>query len=202
MQTPTRLRILDQLRKHQTATVKELSRALGMTGANIRHHLAVLESNDVIELIHQRREGRGRPVNVYGLSRRILGDGLDELAGAMFNAWLVDETETIREAGLKSIARQMAGNKQPDPEARMPQRLASVVERLNELHYQARWEASASGARILLGHCPYVEIIKRYPDLCRMDKYFLELYLNLPANQASKLEPGVSGLPQCVFITG
>jgi predicted ArsR family transcriptional regulator len=202
MKTPTRLRILDQFRKHQTATVKDLSQALGMTGANIRHHLAILESNDVIELIRQKRERRGRPVNVYGLSRRILGDGLDELAGAVFNAWLADATDPVREAGLKAIARQLTGNNQPDPESMMPKRLALAIERLNELHYQARWEASASGARLLLGHCPYVEIIGRYPDLCRMDKYLLELYLGVPTNQTAKLEPGLSGLPQCIFLTG
>jgi DNA-binding transcriptional ArsR family regulator len=45
---PTRLRILDYLRKQQSASVHELSISMAMTGANVRHHLAVLESNDLI----------------------------------------------------------------------------------------------------------------------------------------------------------
>lgn len=57
MPPPTRLRILDYLRKRQTASVRELGSALAMTGANVRHHLAVLELNYLIELISQRKEG-------------------------------------------------------------------------------------------------------------------------------------------------
>ncbi len=116
MPPPTRLRILDYLRKQQTASVRELSSALAMTGANVRHHLAVLESNDLIELISQRKEGRGRPVNVYGLSRRVLGDGLDGLAGAMLEVWLKDAPEAVREAGLRSLAQRLGGDDLPGPD--------------------------------------------------------------------------------------
>lgn len=202
MRPTTRLRILDYLRKRQTASVRELSRALAMTGANIRHHLAVLESNDLIEAINRRQEGRGRPANVYGLSRRVLGDGLDELAGAMFDVWLKDAADEVQEAGLRSVARRLTGENLPAPNIPVPQRLALAVDRLNELHYQARWEASAAGPRILLGHCPYAEIISRYPELCRMDAYLLELQLILPARQTAKLERSATGLPQCAFIVG
>jgi predicted ArsR family transcriptional regulator len=202
MRPTTRLRILDYLRKRQTASVRELSRALAMTGANIRHHLAVLESNDLIEAINRRQEGRGRPVNVYGLSRQVLGDGLDELAGALFDVWLKDAADEVQEAGLRSVARRLTGENLPAPNIPVPQRLALAVDRLNELHYQARWEASAAGPRILLGHCPYAEIISRYPELCRIDAYLLELQLVLPARQTAKLERSATGLPQCAFIVG
>jgi predicted ArsR family transcriptional regulator len=173
-----------------------------MTGANIRHHLAVLESNDLIEVIHQRREGRGRPVNVYGLSRRVLGDGLDELAGAMFDVWLKEAAEEVRVASLRSVAQRLAGENLPSSNVPIPRRLALTVDRLNELHYQARWEASAAGPRILLGHCPYAEIVSRHPELCRIDAYLLELQLVLPARQTAKLERSATGLPQCAFTVG
>jgi len=173
-----------------------------MTGANIRHHLAVLESNDLIEVIHQRREGRGRPRNVYGLSRRVLGDGLDDLAGALFDAWLKDATDAVREAGLRSIALRLVGENPPVSNVPIPRRLTLAIERLNELHYQARWEASPAGPRILLGHCPYAQIIDRYPELCRVDAHLLELRLALPARQTAKLERSATGLPQCAFIVG
>ena len=55
------------------------------------------------------------------------------------------------------------------------------------------------GARVILGHCPYAEIVARYPELCRMDAYLLELRLALPVIQVAKLERGVGGLPQCIF---
>ena len=203
MPPPTRLRILDYLRKQQTASVHELSLALAMTGANVRHHLAVLESNDLIELISQRREGRGRPVNVYGLSRRVLGDGLDGLAGALFDGLLRDAPEAAREAGLRSVALRLGGGDMSDPAIRLPGRLTQAVDRLNELHYQARWEAGPDGAHIILGHCPYAAIIAAYSELCRMDAYLLEQRCGSPVEQTARLQPSAKGYPFCIFrVTG
>jgi predicted ArsR family transcriptional regulator len=203
MQPPTRLRILDYLRKQQTASVYELSSALAMTGANVRHHLAVLESNELIEVISQRREGRGRPVNVYSLSRRVLGDGLDALAGAMFASLLRETPEAAREAGLRSIALHLGGNDLPNPITPPPRRLTQAVDRLNELHYQARWEAGIDGARIILGHCPFAAIIADYPELCRMDAFLLEQRSGAPVMQVAKLQPSAKGYPFCLFrVTG
>jgi predicted ArsR family transcriptional regulator len=200
---PTRIRILDYLRKQQTASVKELSSALAMTGANVRHHLGMLESSEMIELVSQRREGRGRPAGVYGLSRRILGDGLDGLAGAMFDGLLRNGSEAVREAGLQSVAMRLGGNDRPGPEASALRRLTQAVDRLNELHYQARWEAGIEGARIILGHCPYAAIIATTPELCRMDAYLLEQRCGSTVEQTAKLQPSTKGYPFCVFrVTG
>jgi predicted ArsR family transcriptional regulator len=180
----TRSRILDYLRKQQTATVHELSSALTMTGANVRHHLGVLESSELIELVSQRREGRGRPVAVYGLSRRMLGDGLDGLAGALLEGLLRNASEAEQEVRLKSVALRLGGNTMPGRVPSALRQLTQAVDRLNELHYQARWEAGIDGAHIILGHCPYAAIIATYPELCR-------------------LQPSAKGYPFCVFrVTG
>jgi predicted ArsR family transcriptional regulator len=202
MKPTTRLRILDYLRKHQAATVHEMSRVLGMTGANIRHHLAVLEANDLIEVIDRRNEGRGRPANVYRVSHQVLGSGLDELVGAIIDVWLGGVRDETREAALMSVAERLAGGGLPDPATVLPRRLALTVDRLNGLHYQACWEAGATGPRLILDHCPYAEVIARYPELCRMDAHLLELLLALPVLQIAKLERSKAGFPQCIFAVG
>ncbi len=198
MKPTTRLRILAHFRKHQTASVRELSRSLGMTGANVRHHLTVLESNDLIEVVGLRKEGRGRPMQVYGLSRRVLGDGLDNLAGALFDVWLDGTTDEMREAALRSVAARLAGVTGADVPVMM--RLIRAVERLNELRYQARWEASAAGPRLILGHCPYAAIIADHPELCRMDAFFFEARLGSSVVQTAKLQLSDKGLPFCAFL--
>ncbi len=198
MKPTTRLRILDHFRKHQTASVRELSHLMGMTGANVRHHLAVLESNSLIEVVGLRKEGRGRPMQVYGLSRRVLGDGLDKLAGTLFDVWLGGAADEEREAGLRSVAQRLAGVS--DVKAPVMKRLASAVARLNELHYQARWEASAAGPRLILGHCPYAAIVAGHPELCRMDALLLETRLGSSVEQTAKLQLSDKGLPFCAFL--
>jgi predicted ArsR family transcriptional regulator len=193
----TRFRILEYIRKYQAASVKELSTLLGMSGANIRHHLSLLESNDLIESVGFRNDGRGRPGKVFGLSRRVLGDGLDTLSGSLLSLWMESVQGENLEAGLKSLAGRIAGQTQASqPEMKQ---LMGTVRRLNELHYQARWEAGASGARILLGHCPYAAIISDHPELCRMDAFLLEEKLAASVVQTAKLLMNDKGLPYCAF---
>ncbi|MEZ0396245.1 MAG: helix-turn-helix domain-containing protein [Anaerolineales bacterium] len=196
---PTRLRILDYLRRHQAASALELSRALRMTVANVRHHLAVLVSNDVLQVVGQQREGRGRPKQVYGLSRRLLGDGLDELASQLLSEWLGGLAEERREQALRRLALRLAGAETGAGGA-LPARLARLVQRLEALHYQARWEAGAAGARLILGHCPYAAVIAEHPELCRMDAFLIEAFLQQAVTQTAKRERAASGLPQCVFV--
>ncbi len=198
MKPTTRLRILDHIRKYQTASVKELSIQMGMSGANIRHHLAVLENNDLIEVVGMRQEGRGRPRQVYGLSRRVLGDGLDILSASLLDIWKEDMTVNNREGWIRSLASKLAGDIniiQP-----IMRRVISAVSRLNELHYQARWEASAAGPRIILGHCPYAVIVAEHPELCQMDSFLLESKLGSRVEQNAKLLISDKGLPYCAFL--
>jgi len=197
MKPTTRTRILDYFRKHQTASVRELSRLLTMTGANVRHHLAMLESNDLIEIVGQRREGRGRPLHVYGLSQRLQGDGLDKLAGTLLDIWLKGTDEEERDAGLRSVADHLTGI--ADIKAPVMKRLIQMIERLNNLHYQARWEASAGGPLLILGHCPYLKIVADHPELCRMDAYLMETRLGSPVVQTAKLQLNNNGMPYCAF---
>jgi predicted ArsR family transcriptional regulator len=199
MRPTTRLLILDYLRKQQAASVNELSRSLNMTGANIRHHLAVLEANDLIEIISQRQDGRGRPVNVFCLSRRVLGDGLDGLAGAMIDVWSRNMPQPAQEAGLQAIARRLSGKSPSLLESPLPRRLTRMIDRLNELQYQARWEAGLHGPTIILGHCPYAAIIASYPELCCMDAYLLEDWTGLSIEQTHKLQTSTKGVPFCAF---
>ena len=203
MRLTTRLRILDYLRKQQTASARELSLAMALTGANIRHHLAVLEANDLVEVIGQRREGRrGRPVNLYSLSRQVLGDGLDALSGAVLSEWLGGKTEGPRRQALHSLAQHLSTTSPDALNLSLTQRLAATIDRLNQLHYQARWEAAASGPLLVLGQCPYAAIIDAHPALCMMDEYLLEGCLKSKVRQTAKRLPGVKGLPLCLFLVG
>jgi predicted ArsR family transcriptional regulator len=197
MRPTSRLRNLDYIRKYQTASVRELKALLGTSGANIRHHLSILESNDLIEIIGLRNEGRGRPRQVYGLSRRVLGDGLDNLSENLLALWMGSMPAGKREASLKSLAERLAGSSEPSQPTM--KKVTGTVARLNELCYQARWEASAAGARIILGHCPYAAIISEHPELCRMDALLLETRLGDMVEQTAKLQISDKGLPFCAF---
>jgi len=91
----------------------------------------------------------------------MLGDNLSALSKAL-----------LAEAGSKlkmdAVAKRLAGDVDT-PRQPIAKRLNLVVEKLDQMNYHARWEAGAEGPRVHFGHCPYVAIIAKHPELCNMD---------------------------------
>jgi predicted ArsR family transcriptional regulator len=200
MKPTTRQRILEYFRKHQTATVSELEILFGLTGANMRHHLEVLEDNGLIEVVGKRKESRGRPANIYGFSRRTQGNSLDKLAAALLDCLKDNPGAKNWEIHFMDVAQKLAGSQVEG--LPVHKKLLNTIERLNELHYQARWEASAGGARIILGHCPFAAIIHEHPELCHLDALIIESRLELKTRQVEKLQFNDKGLSYCAFLVG
>ncbi len=182
---------MDYLKRNQTASSREIARALQMTPANARHHLGILNADGRVEFVSRRQVGKGRPEKVYRLAGTLAGDNLSALADAL-----------LAEAGanieMEALGKRIAGenlNNQP-----LMRKLSSVVERLNEMHYQARWEAGAEGPRIVFGHCPYIKIIDSHPKLCQMDSALLSEMLSETVLQTAKFEIGAGERPFCAFV--
>ena len=102
----TRQQILDYLRLHGQATVKELGQLMGLTSTGIRQHLTVLERDALVQA-HEERGHVGRPALVYRLTEH--GDALypklyDSLASVLLN-----ELRTIAGAdALQKVLRRVA----------------------------------------------------------------------------------------------
>jgi predicted ArsR family transcriptional regulator len=192
MKITTRQKILDYLKRNRSASSREIARALHMTPANARHHLGILAADGRVEVASQRQGGKGRPEKVYRLAGTLAGDNLSALADALL-------TEAGGTVEMEALGKRIAGEKIESGQPLM-RRLASVVERLNEMHYQARWEAGAEGPRVVLGHCPYAAVIGKHPELCQMDAGLLENLLGGGVRQTAKLEIGAGGMPYCVFV--
>ena len=168
--TTSRQKILTHLKKTRSASAREIARALKLSAPNVRHNLSVLCSDGRVELISiHNREGRGRPEKVYSLSAAALGDNLSALAEAV----LTEAGKTLNMEAVASHildAKQFAGHP-------INKRLALLVEKLNEMHYQARWEAGAGGPRVIFGRCPYARVIDGHPEICKMDEALLKAAL-------------------------
>ena len=190
-----RQKVLAHLKRTRAASAREIARALKMSAPNVRHHLGILTSDGRLEVtsVHQ-RGGRGRPEKMYSLSQSALGDNLSVLADALLSAKVNMESmgESIaRSQGLVGFSNQP-----------MPKRLSLLVDKLNEMHYQSRWEAAAEGPRVIFGRCPFAKIIESHPELCKMDSAMLEISLGRPITQFTKSESSVRGLCPFVFRVG
>jgi predicted ArsR family transcriptional regulator len=187
--TTARQKVYAHLKKTRTASAREIARALKMSVPTVRHHLAILCSDgraEVAALKSSRK--RGRPEKIYMLSAVSLGDNLATLAAA-----LLAETKLKPDA----VAKRMLD---PDLFTGLPlnKRLPLLIERLNEMNYQARWEAGAAGPRVIFGGCPYARVIDGHPELCTMDLAMLQA--SLGQRVEGSIKAGIQRPGMCPFL--
>ncbi len=196
----SRQKILNYILEQQSATVEELSKVFRVTPANIRHHLSILAGQGSVKIIGQRaRKGKGRPAQIYSASLLRDQNNLEQLADTLLTTVLNMATTDGSGPKLRAIARQMVDKYILD-KYNPTRRLYSSIRALNRMSYQAHWEAHSDHPRIMLGHCPYLNLLDHHPEICQLDAYVLQELLDTPVHQVEKLGPNGRGLPECVFL--
>jgi predicted ArsR family transcriptional regulator len=197
----SRQTILVYLGQHKGASALEISRALRVTPANIRYHLSILVADGRAQVLGLRYEhGRGRPLQVYGLSEAALGDNLAGLVGALFSQVLENCTGAELDAVLQRIASSLVPVQVGQADGQLTRRLAQLIAQLNRSGYAARWEAHAAAPRIIFERCPYAAVIAKYPQLCRIDGLILQQRLGSQVEQTACLEKNARGTLFCQFV--
>lgn len=196
----TRLRIMAYLEKNHQASAKELSQVFNMTIANIRHHLSFLKNEGKVEIIGEKpASGRGRPTQLYTPTNQTQSDPINILMNALLNEIRSSRSKRQRDNRLKRIAKRLAGFSSTDNKS-ITIRLGAGMQHLNELSYQAHWEAHANAPQMILGKCPYAAVIDDHPELCQMDAFLLEYLLGEPVKQTTKFTREPDGPKDCRFV--
>jgi predicted ArsR family transcriptional regulator len=203
----TQTRILQYIKGHPAAAVSAISRALGMTAANIRYHLNSLEQSGLIEVeVSSLVKGRGRPVHLYHLSIHAQQHNLDCLADILLTSMMKEASPETFSPLAETLAEQLilkgglTGLQLK--QSHLTQRLTSLAQSLDQFHYQARWEAHTGSPHFMFGLCPYRAIIERHPVLCRMDTFMLEKLLSRPVRQVARIGQGSPVATTCIFEIG
>jgi len=174
-----RKHILELLKERNGATVAELAESLNMAPVSVRHHLDILQGDNLISVERLERKGNvGRPQQVYALTQVANEHFPDNFAALA--AGLVRQLKRVLppdevEAAFKSLAQDFAATMQPTV-AGLPveERLEAVAHFLNERGYLARWEmngVSSDGGYLLHKcNCPYAGVSDEHNELCLMDQ--------------------------------
>lgn len=200
----SRQRLLSYLEKKQVASARDISSALKMTPANARHHLSILIQQGSVEIAGKRvGSGRGRPQNLYKVVKRETNINLKALIEALFQELYIAKSEQsqYKEQILQAIANRLTDG---DPPGLLnpTQRLNRAVTQLNQINYDARWEAHSESPHVIFNNCPYHDIVEDIPEICMIDKYVLENLSGISVVQIAKLELSPLGLKRCVFSLG
>ena len=196
-----RQKIIEYLGRHPDASANQISRAVGVAVPSVRYHLGLLRTDGRIEVAGERNTAtRGRPRKIFRLSERLRGSNLAGLADAALRALLRGQPRRV-DGSVDSLANALVAQiGMIEPATRGSRQLAALTDKLSQLHYEATWEAGASGPRVLFGHCPYAAIIADHPELCQMDSRMLSAELGVAAAQAAKIDPKLGGQAHCIFV--
>lgn len=192
---PTRYRILEILKEKSDVTVAELARLLDMAPVSVRHHLDVLQGENLIWTPRVRRGGTvGRPRQIYALTdaaRDYFPNNHQTLALTM----LEELKDVLPPAELdkmfQRMADKMAGEAEPVAgEAGMEERLDHAIDFLNGHGYLARWEKQEDVFLLYTLNCPYAGISEQHRELCRMDQRLIGQLLGETPQPVSRLSEG------------
>jgi len=203
-------RIIERLKRVDSATAPELAEEFGLTDTAVRQHLDALAASGLVEVAisaggADTPKGRGRPPVRWGLSRLA-----DDLFPDRHADLTVDLIASIRQAlGEEALTRVIEARTQAmatSYRAALPTPGSSSVKvrvrRLAELRSAEGYEAEAvaDGRSMLLieHHCPICDAATACTTLCRTE---LELFQDVlgPDVKVERAQHLLSGDRRCAY---
>ena len=188
----TRQEILEILKEEAQATVEDLAQRLELTPMTIRHHLNVLQAQNMIEASKVRRSQKvGRPRLVYTLT-----EAADQFFPSNYGnlaRHLVGEVKkTLGDEGthavFRRIAEQVAQEAPPPRDGQsFEERLTDVAEFLGKQGFITRWEKTEQGYVLTNINCPYRQVAHEHGEVCGMDEALITQLLGVEPVRLSSL---------------
>jgi DeoR family transcriptional regulator, suf operon transcriptional repressor len=192
-----RKEILQILKEQEGATVAELAERLGMAAVSVRHHLDILQGDNLISVDRVERKGCvGRPQQIYVLTGEACAyfpNNFAALAGNLARQLKQvlppDQVPCAFRAMAHEIACELggAGPASVDLETRLEQ----VTDFLNERGYLARWEPASEnrddGYLLHKCNCPYAGVAAEHRELCLMDQALVEELVGQPCRRTQSM---------------
>ena len=197
-----RRRITEILKEDGSATVAELASQLGMAQVSVRHHLDILIGEDLVELTGvRRRDGAGRPSQMYALTRNALTlfpQRNAQLASSVLTELkAVLQQDKVRELLIRVAERTAREAPKPSASQTPEERLDQVADFLTQKGYKARWEACNGRYELHACNCPYSGVAEQHPELCVMDHVLIERLLPDAIHVQSHV---ANGATRCTYV--
>jgi len=174
----TRTQILQLIRDEERVTVDHLAQKLGLSPMTIRHHLALLQRDGLIQAEVMPSPGRrGRPRLMYVLTpagAEMFPSNVTRLAHVLLLQLKKLMPPAELNAFLDNLADAWADSFPPVEGISSEAKLDQITMFLNNMGYQAVWEYAGSVVEFRLENCPYRWLAGRHPELCLVDMKLLQ----------------------------
>lgn len=194
-QGQTRQQILVLLRRSQSMTASELGDELGIGAVGIRQHLALLQRDNLVQVVGLRRS-IGRPSHLYALTELA-----DTIFPQSYDSLAIDALAYVQETGGQEAVstlfqrrrERMTQTLQSQFQDPLPQRLQTLMNVLDEQGYMTELVSEANGQYTLFHHnCPIAAVARQFPQACLQEKQLYESLLGIPLTSECTIANGAS----------
>jgi predicted ArsR family transcriptional regulator len=186
----TRQEILAILKEERQATVEDLAERLELTPMTIRHHLNVLQAQNLVVAAKVRRSQKvGRPRLVYTLTETaddLFPQGYGKLASYLVSE--VKEAMSVEEAQavFRRVAERVAQDAPPPAENQsFEEQLDRAAAYMEEQGFIVRWEKTDEGYIWTNINCPYRRVTREHGEICLMDTTLITRLLGVEPKRLS-----------------
>lgn len=192
---PTRLQILEILKRQGQATVEGLARELGITLMAVRLHLVVLERDNLVSRTSLRM-GPGRPTLIYRLTAAaedVFPKAYDELAAELLSA--------LRRAGgspaVETICQEAAAGLGQNLRERLAatgaaaeRQVAGYAQLMTRRGHVVEYEQAENGYFVYSYTCPFYRVAQTHREVCVLHRDQLREAMNAEIEMISCLLDG------------
>ncbi|MDO5662969.1 MAG: winged helix-turn-helix transcriptional regulator [Brachybacterium sp.] len=227
----TRDRLIEAITAHGPVTARELADRFGLTSAAVRRHLAVLESEGVIQEhdVPVASRGRGRPSKSFVIAARAHATP-DEEHHALARLALEELSRLGGATAIETLAARRAERWAEELEAEVAvaeqrgetidvQRRVEMLAAILTAHGYATTvrpltvtvptAVSLAGARprtvvtaqLCQGHCPVQEVAAEHPELCEVETRVISRILGVPVQRLATLAGGAHACTTHIPLT-
>ena len=195
----TRMRILQLLKMRSGMTVSQLTDALPISQMGIRQHLAILESEDLVEYYREKQK-RGRPLHIYRLTDQ--ANSLFPTTYANFAVGLMHEVAKFNGPGFinkvfqERMKSQLQAYQQRLQGKDLPERVKELARIRDEEGYMACFDENDDDYVLIEHNCPISVIAEEYPYVCEIE---LGLFRQSLGTKVVREEHLMQGSHRCCY---
>ncbi|MBN2046710.1 MAG: winged helix-turn-helix transcriptional regulator [Anaerolineaceae bacterium] len=198
--TSTRDRILKTLLDHPQATIKDLAEAVSINAISVRHHLASLQADGLVQA-EEERHGVGRPRLVYSLTDKgaeIFPSNYLNLTGRLLEQLKQSLAEDEVARIFKDMAKNYADEFSDDLQALdLEGRLKYMETVLTHEGHAVTWEKVDGDYVLQSVNCPYLHVSRDHSEVCMFDETLFKNFLGHSLQRQSCI---CKGDKNCTYV--
>jgi predicted ArsR family transcriptional regulator len=180
-----------------------MAKQLGLTPMTVRHHLSVLQSQDLVAVTKLRhKQSAGRPCQVYTLTEE--GSDLFPTNYHGLADYFLDEVkELVGKDQVRHIfgriGEKMAAEALHTRSLPLAERVTKVADFLTTKGYISHWEEGEDGYVLRQFNCPYRRVAHNHAEVCQMDMALISTLLGVELKRIHNAASAACGRSCCLL---